>query len=152
MPDENSTTIWNSQISQDEKTEIKQSWGDFMLDFWDEKTEHMENPTVETNSLEDDNNKDQISNFTNIDFDTNDASWEEKDESEIQGLENGFISKEAEANKEPQIDFDISMDNTSKEELKEMDNNWVAKEILLEEKPASEDNIEIENLDNLVDH
>lgn len=150
MPDENSTTIWNSQISQDEKTEIKQSWGDFMLDFWDEKTEHMENPTVETNSLEDDNNKDQISNFTNIDFDTNDASWEEKDESEIQGLENGFISKEAEANKEPQIDFDISMDNTSKEELKEMDNNWVAKEILLEEKPASEDNIEIENLDNLV--
>lgn len=146
MPDENSTTIWNSQISQDEKTEINQSWDDFMLDFWDDvNTGHVEDSVVETNSLEEGTNESQSVNSIDIDFDVNDASWENKDESDIQGLENESDNQEIEK-------FDTSLNDISNEGLKENDNDWKVKEDLSGENLYVKDDVDIENIDKAEDY
>lgn len=132
MPEENSTPIWTAQ---NDSQVTSQSWNDFMLDFWDETNrEHIETPEVETNNLEEEGKKGDTSDSIDIDFDINDNSWEEKDES---GSEGEVKQDLQEDNKESQNEFDFSLD----EELANEENEEVSNEVENDEEIKDDEDV-----------
>lgn len=116
MPDENTNSVWTTQTSQNNQATTKQTWDDFVLDFWEKESEKSEWTTDVEVNLDDKTNEDNGDgqDFTDLNFDDENVFSEESEESESEDNEN-FTDFQWE-NTDDDMNIDISLNDESNDE------------------------------------
>ena len=149
MPDENANPVWTTQTSQDDKVVTAQSWGDFVLDFWDMEDNAqitvpeagLDNLSWNTGESEEEMVK------TDIDLDSEDLFGNDKETEEANSELDGWeLFGETEEKKEEEV---VAMEDS---DLKLEDNVNVSENILdgILDEAIEENDGDVEKQDNIV--
>lgn len=125
MPDENSTPVWTSQITQDNQATANQAWDDFMLDFWEWSNVEWFSMPEESENVEislDETTKEEPQNEMNLNLDGGELFNENK---KWENEENNIVIQDLDTifNESQNDGFDISLGDDTKIEDKSDSSN-----------------------------